>query len=92
VHNALDRKQVDLFRELRKSDSLYDIRFFEPDEIRRVMERHCARVELYPFGNRLLDRSIKYLNRVAPLKQMYRRLSTRDIRESERIMAVGYLN
>jgi ubiquinone/menaquinone biosynthesis C-methylase UbiE len=92
VHNALNRRQVERFCELKRTDRLYDVRFFAPDEIRALLAPYCRRVELYPFGNRILDRSIKYASRVAPLRWMYRRLARRDIRDADRIMAVGYLN
>ncbi|MEX0642670.1 MAG: class I SAM-dependent methyltransferase [Pirellulales bacterium] len=92
VHNALNRQQVERFRQLKQTDNLYDVRFFEPDEIRALLAPYCRHVKLFPFGHRLLDRSIRYLNRIAPLDWMYQRIRARDIEQAERIMAVGYLN
>jgi hypothetical protein len=89
VHNALDSRQVERFRKLRETDDLYDIRFFNPDEIRGLLEPFCRDVVLMPFGNRLLDRLIQYSPSTRPLKPIYRGLCGKNVAQAQRIMAVG---
>lgn len=91
VHNALNTQRVEKFRELSESDSLYDIRFFTPDEIKAVLEPHCTKVELFPFGVRTMDRLIRRVPWKSPLKYIYKGLPKSDFSDCERVMAVGHL-
>jgi len=53
VHNALNARRVDQFRELAKTDELYDIRFFAPDELERVVRNsgiRCRTVRILKYG------------------------------------------
>jgi len=93
VHNALNTPLQERFRRQAKSDPLYQIRFFAPEEITRLMRPFCARLSLYPFGALWCNRLIKY-GRNRLLTRWYYRLTYKRWRweSCERIMAVGWLS
>ncbi|GIV04875.1 MAG: hypothetical protein KatS3mg016_0450 [Fimbriimonadales bacterium] len=92
VHNALNSSLKCQFAEKAKHDPLYQIRFFEPDEITELMRSLCSRIDLYPFGSLWCNRLIKY-SRNRFLVRWYYRLTYRiwQWETCERIMAVGWL-
>lgn len=50
VHNAHNAQFVDYFDRLKVNDPLYDIRFFEMDEISELMRQVCSDVVVVPVG------------------------------------------
>ena len=50
VHNAHNRQFVDYFARKKADDPLYDIRFFEVDEISALMEKVCKDIHVVPAG------------------------------------------
>jgi hypothetical protein len=91
VHNATNKPLVDRFKQLAEQDSLYDIRFFQPDELRSFLEPHCKSVSLFPFGLKWVDRFIARLPWRTGLRALYSVCRRQGIENAERIMAVGEL-
>jgi len=90
VHNALNTRQRTVFAEKARSDSLYDIRFFEPDEMERLLKPYCRNVRVYPYSVLHFNRLMKLIKQRALLKVVY--LSTYRlwrIQNWERLMVVG---
>jgi len=50
VHNAHNKQFVDYFDRLKESDPLYDIRFFEMEEISELMRTVCSDIRVVPAG------------------------------------------
>lgn len=50
VHNAHNKQFVDYFEKKKAEDPLYDIRFFEADEIAELMRATCSEVTIVPVG------------------------------------------
>lgn len=50
VHNAHNIQFLNYFKEKKETDPLYDIRFFEKDEISNLMSKVCKTVEIIPVG------------------------------------------
>lgn len=50
VHNAHNHQFVEYFDRLKKDDPLYDIRFFEMDELSSLMSEVCSDVVIVPVG------------------------------------------
>ena len=50
VHNAHNRQFVEYFDRMKADDPLYDIRFFEVDEISSLMRKVCMDVTVVPVG------------------------------------------
>ena len=50
VHNAHNRNFADYFDRMKVDDSLYDIRFFEIDEVSDLMRQVCSDVVVVPVG------------------------------------------
>lgn len=93
VHNAHNRQFVDYFERMKADDPLYDIRFFERDEISSLMEAVCTDVQVIPVGKQkqrgedwLIRRNLAWppLVRRALLRQGPTGLAT-----SERLLCVG---
>jgi ubiquinone/menaquinone biosynthesis C-methylase UbiE len=90
VHNALNQRQRAVFAEKAREDELYDIRFFEPDEMRRLLQPHCREVRIYPYSVLHFNRLMKLIKHRALLKVVY--LATHRlwrIQHWERLMVVG---
>jgi ubiquinone/menaquinone biosynthesis C-methylase UbiE len=94
VHNKLNSKLVNLFREKANSDPLYDVRFFYPDEMIHLLKPYCHRVVVLPFGTPIFDRLIRYIGwYLKGLKWLYSiTFSKMKLEKCERIMAVGFLS
>ncbi len=91
MHNRSNEKLVASFREKSKADKLYDIKFFESEELMDLMRESFTGVTKVPFGHPHFDRVIRMLPRRGVLKILYR-LTHRfwRERECERLMFVGY--
>ena len=50
VHNAHNAQFVDYFKRLTLEDPLYNIRFFQIDEMKSLMSPYCKSVEVIPVG------------------------------------------
>ena len=50
VHNAHNQHFVDYFERMKVDDALYDIRFFEIDEVSELMRQVCSDVVVIPVG------------------------------------------
>lgn len=50
VHNAHNRQFVEYFDRMKASDPLYDIRFFDVEEISELMRKVCTDVIIVPVG------------------------------------------
>ena len=50
VHNKHNSQFVEYFNRLSKKDPLYQLRFFEVDEIVNLMEKECHEVRVIPVG------------------------------------------
>lgn len=90
VHNALNQRQRVVFAEKAREDPLYDIRFFEPDEMRQLLQPHCREVRIYPYSVLHFNRLMKLIKQRALLKVVY--LTTHRlwrIQNWERLMVVG---
>jgi len=93
VHNALNSELLKLFQEKSKQDSLFDIRFYNPSEIRNILSPYCKSIQIYPFGHPVFDRLIKTLkNYPNVLKIIYNMIHPYlNIIQCERLMVVGFL-
>jgi hypothetical protein len=77
VHNALNRDQVENFARLAITDPLYDIRFFTPAEVLRLLGSfgvEPGRIRMWKFGGRF-DKL--YLERIRGRPNSLRRLAPR---------------
>lgn len=92
VHNARNEQMVQLFRQRASQDPLYDIRFFEPEEMVALMQPFCRTVRLYPYGTLMCNRLIKYWRERHSLR-LYYHLARRlwRLEQVERLMMVGFL-
>lgn len=95
VHNRHNRNFVEYFDRLKESDPLYDIRFFEVDEIAALMRTVCRDVLVVPVGkgkrhheDALIRRGITHPRIIGG----YLRLSgQRLLQRSERLLCIGEL-
>ncbi|MGQ9645227.1 MAG: class I SAM-dependent methyltransferase [Thermodesulfobacteriota bacterium] len=94
VHNKLNTRLVNLFREKSGLDPLYDVRFFYPNEMKNLLKPYCDHVAILPFGTPILDRLIRYMAWYPKgLKWLYSKTSSKmKLENCERIMAVGFLS
>lgn len=93
VHNAHNKRFVSYFNEMKKSDPLYDIRFFSVAEITRLMHDVCEDVAVIPVGKykrRHEDRLIRLGLTHPSLIRSYLKLSGhRLLDRSERLLCIG---
>jgi ubiquinone/menaquinone biosynthesis C-methylase UbiE len=93
VHNKLNTALHTDFTDKAREDRLFDIRFFEPQEVVDLLQPYCTRVEVFPYGNGHFNRLIKLLHNRVLLKELYKR-SCRfwALHRCERLMVVGHLD
>lgn len=93
VHNGHNRQFVDYFDRLKINDPLYDIRFFEVDEVVALMEPVCRDVQVVPVGKgkrKHEDLLIKHGWTHPGLLRTYLKLSGhRLLDSSERLLCIG---
>jgi len=93
VHNKLNTALHTGFADKAREDRLFDIRFFEPQEVVDLLQPYCTRVEVFPYGSAHFNRLIKLLCNRVLLKELYK-LSYRfwTLHHCERLMVVGHLD
>ncbi len=95
VHNQHNKNFVDYFNQLKVNDPLYDIRFFEVDEIRELMLKEVSSCEIIPVGKgkKLYEDDLINIGIGTPCNIRksfdFHKMGLLDI--SERLMCVGYL-
>jgi ubiquinone/menaquinone biosynthesis C-methylase UbiE len=93
VHNQMNTYLVDKFRRMSASDKLYDVRFFNPDEISSLLRPFCKQVEVLPFTYLPFDLLIKAVKSKSCLRLIYNQYVKRlNLKSAKRIMAIGYLS
>jgi hypothetical protein len=95
VHNAHNQDFVRYFDEKKQVDPLFDIRFFEVDELRALMAIVCSRVEIYPVGKgKSFHEDAMIAAGIVDPASIRRCLVSQGmscLQSSERLMCVGYL-
>jgi hypothetical protein len=95
VHNAHNQDFVKYFDEKKQIDPLFDIRFFEVDELVALMSPVCSRVEIYPVGKekRYHEDAMIAAGVVDPasIRRCLVSQGMSYLQSSERLMCVGYL-
>lgn len=93
VHNGHNQSFVEYFDRMKESDPLFDIRFFELDEIHGLMESVCTDVRVIPVGKgkRGHEDTLIKLGLTSPwLIRNYIELSgQRLLKRSERLLCIG---
>ncbi len=93
VHNKHNKGFVEYFDRMKVTDPLYDIRFFDLDEITELMGRVCDNVHVIPVGKgkrRHEDLLIKHGITNPALIRTYLKLSGhRLLSTSERLLCIG---
>lgn len=93
VHNAHNQQFVEYFDGLKKDDPLYDIRFFEMDEVSDLMRQVCSDVVVVPVGKGkkyhedllIKDGIIDPQN----LRACFEKSGLKYLESSERLMCIG---
>ena len=95
VHNAGNRQFVEYFDRLKQGNPLYDIRFFELDEIAALVGTVCRNVRVIPVGkgkkwheDALIRRGITH---PTVLRAYLAMSGTRLLQQSERLLCIGEL-
>lgn len=95
VHNAHNKQFVDYFERLKKNDPLYDVRFFDIDEISSLMRMVCKDVLVIPVGkgkkyheDLLISQDIKDPQ---TLRRLFESNGLNHLESSERLMCIGTL-
>lgn len=95
VHNAHNQHFVRYFDEKKQVDPLFDIRFFEVDELKALMAPVCSRVEIYPVGKgkRYHEDAMIAAGNVDPasIRRCLVSQGMNCLQSSERLMCVGHL-
>ena len=96
VHNAHNQQFVDYFGRLKEQDPLYDIRFFEMDEIINLMRQVCRDVVVIPVGKgkqRHEDLLIKDgTTDPKNLRACFEENGLKYLENSERLMCIGIID
>lgn len=92
VHNKTNPNLVSTFQKKGKENDLYNIRWFNSNEIQNLLSSYCVHTECYPFGIPLLDRYLARIGNKDIFRLLYRFYYKHvDISKCERIMIVGYI-
>ncbi|MEN1957645.1 class I SAM-dependent methyltransferase [Luteimonas changyuni] len=95
VHNAHNAQFVDYFARKKVGDPLYDIRFFEMDEISGLMGKVCSKVTILPVGKgKQHHEDLLIRNGVtdpATLRACLTESGLKHLESSERLMCIGTL-
>lgn len=93
VHNAHNAQFVDYFNRKKVDDPLYDIRFFELDEITGLMQKVCSNVFVLPVGKgKQHHEDLLIKNGVtdpAILRTCLMESGLKHLESSERLMCIG---
>lgn len=96
VHNAHNKKFVEYFERKKAEDSLYDIRFFEIEEIAELMRESCHQVTIVPVGKgKQYHEDLLIRNGVtdpAILRACLTESGLNHLENSERLMCIGTLS
>ncbi len=96
VHNAHNRQFVEYFDRLKEQDPLYDVRFFEMDEVANLMRQVCDDVVIIPVGKgkqRHEDFLIKEgVTDPKILRACFEENGLKYLESSERLMCIGVLH
>lgn len=95
VHNAHNRLFADYFERKKVEDHLYDIRFFEVEEIAELMKEACTDVVVIPVGKgKQYHEDLLIKNGVtdpAALRSCLTEAGSKHLEISERLMCIGTL-
>ncbi|NYZ62827.1 class I SAM-dependent methyltransferase [Luteimonas deserti] len=93
VHNAHNKQFVDYFERKKASDPLYDIRFFEMEQMVELMRAACSEVAIIPVGKgKQHHEDILIKNGVtdpAVLRTCLRESGLAHLETSERLLCIG---
>jgi len=96
VHNAHNKQFVEYFEKLKPEDPLYDIRFFNLDEITGLMGKYCDEIVVIPVGKgkkRHEDWLIKHGVTNPTIINAYLKATKKfTLAESERLICIGHVN
>ncbi len=96
VHNAHNVQFVDYFSRKKADDPLYDIRFYEVDEITSLMRKVCSEVAVLPVGKgKQHHEDLLIRNGVtdpATLRECLTESGLKYLESSERLMCIGALS
>ena len=95
VHNAHNAQFVEYFDRKKVDDPLYDIRFYEMDEIVGLMQKVCSDVIVLPVGKgKQHHEDLLIRNGVtdpATLRACFSECGIKHLESSERLMCIGTL-
>ena len=93
VHNSHNKNFVRYFENLSSRDSLYNIRFFEKDEIVSLMNPYCSEVKVLPVGKQKKYKEDFLINMGIThpliLGNYLKYLNKKDIQNSEKLLCIG---
>jgi ubiquinone/menaquinone biosynthesis C-methylase UbiE len=93
VHNSHNKDFVRYFENLSSRDSLYNIRFFEKDEIVSLMNPYCSEVKVLPVGKQKKYKEDFLINKGIThpliLGNYLKHLNKKDIQNSEKLLCIG---
>lgn len=95
VHNAHNSEFVSYFEKLSTDDELYKIRFFNVEEISRILNIVCKSIDVIPVGKGKRFHEDKMINDGIlsrhELKKCFNESGLKYLESSERLLCVGYL-
>jgi len=95
VHNAHNQSFFDYFQKLALEDDLYKIRFFEMDEIKKLMGTFCKHVQIIPVGKgkKHYEDEIIYKGDALPesILKEFTQANLNHLCNSERLLCIGEL-
>lgn len=95
VHNAHNKQFVDYFERLKQSDPLYDIRFFEMEEISELMRTVCRDIRIVPAGKGKKYHEDHLINDgmsdPKTLRDCFEANGLKHLESSERLICIGTL-
>tara|TARA_R110000850_G_scaffold213377_1_gene339357 strand:+ start:9550 stop:10266 length:717 start_codon:yes stop_codon:yes gene_type:complete len=93
VHNAHNKKFVDYFEKKKVDDPLYNVRFYEKDEISELMLAVCSEVTIVPVGKgKEFHEDLLIKNGITEPETLRAYLSSSGLEfleSSERLMCIG---
>lgn len=93
VHNAHNKQFMDYFEQKKEADPLYDIRFFEMDEITEMMSEVCRDVTIVPVGKgKQYHEDLLIKNGITEpdiLRACLNEGGLKHLKSSERLMCIG---
>lgn len=93
VHNAHNQQFKEYFERKQKDDNLYNIRFFEVDQMKKIMGKVCSKVTIVPVGKGKKNHEDRLIRRgfgqPVVLRTYFKLSGMRLLSQSERLLCIG---